>query len=158
MNETFWLSISLIVILLFAYKPVKRALKNTIDSHIINTKKLLDEAENAHNDAIKYLAKLEKDLKIQNKLNEEKLVQNELLLNSIKLESDKKIEEEIKRQFFLAEIQRKTDEEIIKKEIASKFLLKNINRVISEFSEVDAKNTKFLKQSLSKLDQIKITK
>jgi F0F1-type ATP synthase membrane subunit b/b' len=158
MNEIFWLSIALIVILFFAYKPLKRALKNTIDSHIINTKKLLDEAKNAHNDAVKYLKKLEKDLKIQNKLNEEKLIQNEHLLNSIKLESDKKIEEEIKRQFFLAEIQRKTDEEIIKKEIASKFLLKNINRVISEFSDEDTKNTQFLKQSLNKLDQIKITK
>ena len=158
MNEIFWLSISLIVILLFAYKPLKRALKNTIDSHIINTKKLLDEAEKAHDDAINYLEKLEKDLKIQNKLNKEKLIQNEHLLNSIKLESDKKIEEEIKRQFFLAEIQRKTDEEIIRREIASKFLLKNINRVISEFSDEDAKNAKFLKQSLNKLDQIKITK
>ena len=158
MNETFWLSISLIVILLFAYKPVKRALKNTIDSHIINTKKLLDEAKNAHNDAVKYLKKLEKDLKIQNKLNEEKLIQNEHLLNSIKLESDKKIEEEIKRQFFLAEIQRKTDEEIIKKEIASKFLLKNINKITSKFSDDDEKNTEFLKQSLDKLDQIKVTK
>ena len=34
MNEIFWLSIALIVILFFAYKPLKRALKNTIDGVI----------------------------------------------------------------------------------------------------------------------------
>ena len=155
MNEIFWLVVSFILILLFTYKPVKRVLNNIIDSHITNTKELLNRAEKAHDDAVQYLQKLEKDLKFQDKLNKEKLAQNEHLLNSIKLENDKKIEEEIKRQFIIAEIQRKTDEEVMVQEIASKFLLKNINNVVSEFSTKDAKNSEFLKQSLDKLNQIK---
>ena len=156
MNEIFWLVVSFILILLFTYKPVKRVLNNIIDSHITNTKELLNRAEKAHDDAVQYLQKLEKDLKFQDKLNKEKLAQNEHLLNSIKLENDKKIEEEIKRQFTIAEMQRKTDEEVIVQEIASKFLLKNINNVVSEFSTKDTKNSEFLKQSLDKLNQIKI--
>jgi F0F1-type ATP synthase membrane subunit b/b' len=155
MNEIFWLAVSFILILLFTYKPVKRVLNNIIDSHITNTKELLNRAEKAHDDSVQYLQKLEKDLKFQDKLNKEKLAQNEHLLNSIKLENDKKIEEEIKRQFIIAEMQRKTDEEVIVQEIASKFLLKNINNVVSEFSTKDAKNSEFLKQSLDKLNQIK---
>ena len=43
-------------------------------------------------------------------------------------------------------------------EITSKFLLKNINNVVSEFSTKDVKNSEFLKQSLDKLNQIKIGK
>jgi len=156
MNEIFWLAVSFILILLFTYKPVKRVLNNIIDSHITNTKELLNRAEKAHDDSVQYLQKLEKDLKFQDKLNKEKLAQNEHLLNSIKLENDKKIEEEIKRQFIIAEMQRKTDEEVIVQEIASKFLLKNINNVVSEFSTKDTKNSEFLKQSLDKLNQIKI--
>ncbi len=155
MNEIFWLAVSFILILLFTYKPVKRVLNNIIDSHITNTKELLNRAEKAHDDSVQYLQKLEKDLKFQDKLNKEKLAQNEHLLNSIKLENDKKIEEEIKRQFIIAEMQRKTDEEVIVQEIASKFLLKNINNVVSEFSTKDVKNSEFLKQSLDKLNQIK---
>ena len=107
---------------------------------------------------MKYLQKLEKDLEFQDKLNKEKLAQNEHLLNSIKLENDKKIEEEIKRQFIIAEMQRKMDEEVMIQEITSKFLLKNINNVVSEFSTKDVKNSEFLKQSLDKLNQIKIGK
>ena len=155
MNEIFWLAVSFILLLLFTYKPVKRVLNNIIDSHITNTKELLNRAEKAHDDSVQYLQKLEKDLKFQDKLNKEKLAQNEHLLNSIKIENDKKIEEEIKRQFIIAEMQRKTDEEVIVQEIASKFLLKNINNVVSEFSTKDAKNSEFLKQSLDKLNQIK---
>ncbi len=155
MNEIFSLAVSFILILLFTYKPVKRVLNNIIDSHITNTKELLNRAEKAHDDSVQYLQKLEKDLKFQDKLNKEKLAQNEHLLNSIKLENDKKIEEEIKRQFIIAEMQRKTDEEVIVQEIASKFLLKNINNVVSEFSTKDVKNSEFLKQSLDKLNQIK---
>ena len=124
MNEIFWLTVSFILILLFIYKPVKRVLNNIIDSHITNTKELLNRAEKAHDDAVKYLQKLEKDLEFQDKLNKEKLAQNEHLLNSIKLENDKKIEEEIKRQFIIAEMQRKMDEEVMIQEITSKFLLK----------------------------------
>ncbi|WHA04999.1 hypothetical protein N3Z17_00330 [Candidatus Bandiella numerosa] len=158
MNEIFWLTVSFILILLFIYKPVKRVLNNIIDSHITNTKELLNRAEKAHDDAVKYLQKLEKDLEFQDKLNKEKLAQNEHLLNSIKLENDKKIEEEIKRQFIIAEMQRKMDEEVMIQEITSKFLLKNINNVVSEFSTKDVKNSEFLKQSLDKLNQIKIGK
>ena len=158
MNEIFWLTVSFILILLFIYKPVKRVLNNIIDSHITNTKEPLNRAEKAHDDAVKYLQKLEKDLEFQDKLNKEKLAQNEHLLNSIKLENDKKIEEEIKRQFIIAEMQRKMDEEVMIQEITSKFLLKNINNVVSEFSTKDVKNSEFLKQSLDKLNQIKIGK
>jgi F0F1-type ATP synthase membrane subunit b/b' len=158
MNEIFWLTVSFILILLFIYKPVKRVLNNIIDSHITNTKELLNRAEKAHDDAVKYLQKLEKDLEFQDKLNKEKLAQNEHLLNSIKLENDKKIEEEIKRQFIIAEMQRKMDEEVMIQEITSKFLLKNINNVVSEFSTKDVKNSEFLNQSLDKLNQIKIGK
>ncbi len=158
MNEIFWLAVSFILILLFTYKPVKRVLNNIIDSYITNTKELLNRAEKAHDDAVKYLQKLEKDLEFQDKLNKEKLAQNEHLLNSIKLENDKKIEEEIKRQFIIAEMQRKMDEEVMIQEITSKFLLKNINNVVSEFSTKDAKNSEFLKQSLDQLNQIKIGK
>ena len=158
MNEIFWLTVSFILILSFIYKPVKRVLNNIIDSHITNTKELLNRAEKAHDDAVKYLQKLEKDLEFQDKLNKEKLAQNEHLLNSIKLENDKKIEEEIKRQFIIAEMQRKMDEEVMIQEITSKFLLKNINNVVSEFSTKDVKNSEFLNQSLDKLNQIKIGK
>ena len=158
MNEIFWLTVSFILILSFIYKPVKRVLNNIIDSHITNTKELLNRAEKAHDDAVKYLQKLEKDLEFQDKLNKEKLAQNEHLLNSIKLENDKKIEEEIKRQFIIAEMQRKMDEEVMIQEITSKFLLKNINNVVSEFSNKDVKNSEFLNQSLDKLNQIKIGK
>jgi F0F1-type ATP synthase membrane subunit b/b' len=158
MNEIFWLTVSFILILLFIYKPVKRVLNNIIDSHITNTKELLNRAEKAHDDAVKYLQKLEKDLEFQDKLNKEKLAQNEHLLNSIKLENDKKIEEEIKRQFIIAEMQRKMDEEVMIQEITSKFLLKNINNVVSEFNTKDVKNSEFLNQSLDKLNQIKIGK
>jgi F0F1-type ATP synthase membrane subunit b/b' len=158
MNEIFWLAVSFILLLLFTYKPVKRVLNNIIDSHITNTKELLNRAEKAHDDSVQYLQKLEKDLKFQDKLNKEKLAQNEHLLNSIKLENDKKIEEEIKRQFIIAEMQRKMDEEVMIQEITSKFLLKNINNVVSEFSTKDVKNSEFLKQSLDKLNQIKIGK
>ena len=77
MNEIFWLTVSFILILLFIYKPVKRVLNNIIDSHITNTKELLNRAEKAHDDAVKYLQKLEKDLEFQDKLNKEKLAQNE---------------------------------------------------------------------------------
>ena len=154
MNEIFWLTVSFILILLFIYKPVKRVLNNIIDSHITNTKELLNRAEKAHDDAVKYLQKLEKDLEFQDKLNKEKLAQNEHLLNSIKLENDKKIEEEIKRQFIIAEMQRKMDEEVMIQEITSKFLLKNINNVVSEFSTKDVKNSEFLKQSLDKLTRL----
>ncbi|WP_236870075.1 ATP synthase subunit B family protein [Candidatus Bandiella numerosa] len=158
MNEIFWLTVSFILILLFIYKPVKRVLNNIIDSHITNTKELLNRAEKAHDDAVQYLQKLEKDLEFQDKLNKEKLAQNEHLLNSIKLENDKKIEEEIKRQFIIAQMQRKTDEEVMIQVITSKFLLKNINNIVSELSTKHTKNSEFLKKSLDQLNQIKTGK
>ena len=154
MNETFWFTIAFIIVLILSYKPIKIRFKIFVDNHIINAKKLIDEAKKTHDEALEYLKKLEIEFAEQNKLNEEKLAQSKHLLNSIKLQSEQEIEQEIKKQLEIAEIQRKKDEEAIKKEITHKFLSKNIKKIVKEMSS-DKKSSSFLNKALSKLDEIK---
>jgi F0F1-type ATP synthase membrane subunit b/b' len=155
MNEIIWLTISFLIVLIFSYKPIKIRLKKFTDNHIYNTQKLVNEAKKTHDEAQKYLHKLEIEITEQNKLNAEKLAQSKHLMNSIKLQSEKEIEQEIKKQLEIAEIQRKKDEEAIKKEITHKFLSKTIQKIVKEMNS-DQKNSSFLNKALSELDEIKI--
>ena len=155
MNEIIWLTISFLIVLIFSYKPIKIRLKKFTDNHIHNTQKLVNEAKKTHDEAQKYLQKLEIEITEQNKLNAEKLAQSKHLMNSIKLQSEKEIEQEIKKQLEIAEIQRKKDEEAIKKEITLKFLSKNIKKIVKEMNS-NQKSSSFLSKALSELDEIKI--
>ncbi len=155
MNEIIWLTISFFIVLIFSYKPIKIRLKKFTDNHISNTQKLIKEAKKTHDEAQKYLQKLEIEITEQNKLNAEKLAQSKHLMNSIKLQSEKEIEQEIKKQLEIAEIQRKKDEEAVKKEITLKFLSKNIKKILKEINS-NKKSSSFLNKSLSELDEIKM--
>ncbi|MSO13701.1 hypothetical protein [Rickettsiales endosymbiont of Trichoplax sp. H2] len=155
MNEIIWLTISFFIVLIFSYKPIKIRLKKFTDNHISNTQKLINEAKKTHDEAQKYLQKLEIEITEQNKLNAEKLAQSKHLMNSIKLQSEKEIEQEIKKQLEIAEIQRKKDEEAVKKEITLKFLSKNIKKILKEINS-NKKSSSFLNKSLSELDEIKM--
>ncbi len=155
MNEIIWLTISFFIVLIFSYKPIKIRLKKFTDNHISNTQKLINEAKKTHDEAQKYLQKLEIEITKQNKLNAEKLAQSKHLMNSIKLQSEKEIEQEIKKQLEIAEIQRKKDEEAVKKEITLKFLSKNIKKILKEINS-NKKSSSFLNKSLSELDEIKM--
>ncbi len=155
MNEIIWLTISFFIVLIFSYKPIKIRLKKFTDNHISNTQKLINEAKKTHDEAQKYLQKLEIEITEQNKLNAEKLAQSKHLMNSIKLQSEKEIEQEIKKQLEIAEIQRKKDEEAVKKEITLKFISKNIKKILKEINS-NKKISSFLNKSLSELDEIKM--
>ncbi|RST70259.1 hypothetical protein [Candidatus Aquarickettsia rohweri] len=155
MNEIIWLTISFFIVLIFSYKPIKIRLKKFTDNHISNTQKLINEAKKTHDEAQKYLQKLEIEITEQNKLNAEKLAQSKHLMNSIKLQSEKEIEQEIKKQLEIAEIQRKKDEEAVKKEITLKFISKNIKKILKEINS-NKKSSSFLNKSLSELDEIKM--
>ena len=155
MNEIIWLTISFLIVLIFSYKPIKIRLKKFTDNHIYNTQKLINEAKKTHDEAQKYLQKLEIEITEQNKLNAEKLAQSKHLMNSIKLQSEKEIEQEVKKQLEIAEMQRKKEEEVIKKEITLKFLSKNIQKIVKEMNR-NQKSSSFLSKALSELDEIKI--
>lgn len=155
MNEIFWLTISFFIVLILSYKPIKTRFKKFVDNYISNTQKLINEAKKTHNEAQKYLQKLEVELAEQSKLNAEKLAQSKHLMNSIKLQSEKEIEQEIERQLEIAEIERKKNEEALKKELTLKFLSHNTKEIVKELNS-NKKSSLFLNKALSELDEIKI--
>ncbi len=155
-NEFFLLCSALVVILVFAYKPVTLRIKTIIDNHVENTKNLINEANQTNNEAKNYLKKLEESLKLQNSLNQEKLSQSKYLYNQIKCDSEKEVEQEVKRQLKIAEIHRKTNEKDLVKEMTSSFISANIKNIMSNFN--DKWNNKFITHSLENLSKNSIKK
>ena len=153
MSEIFWLTISFFIILILGYKPIKIYFKKFVDNHIFNTQKLINEAKKTHDEVQEYLQKLEIELTEQNRLNKKTLAQSKNLLDSIRLQSKKEIEQEIKKRLEMAEIQRKKDEEALKKEITIKFLLDNMKETVREINQ-DKKSSVFLNKALNELDKM----
>jgi F0F1-type ATP synthase membrane subunit b/b' len=150
MNETFWLSISLIIVLLFGYKPVKAAVNNFLNTQIAHARKLLEDAQNTYQDAESYLKKMEQSLKDQLKINERKLEQVKNQLISLALENEKAVELEIEKQLEASELQKKLNEELLKKELASTILAQNIDAIISGL-ESNNRDENYIAKSLKGL-------
>ena len=130
MNESLFLCISVIIILIFIYKPIKLYIEKFIDNYISNTINVIYDAKKTHDEAIICFQKLEESLVLQKELSEEKLLQSNYLFKLIKLENEKKITQEIKRQFNISEIERKVSETLLIKETIRHFLLLNMKNII----------------------------
>ena len=63
LDESFWLALSFIIFIYFAYKPVKRAILNSLDAKVAEVKALVLEAENLKQDAASLLLKTQTEIK-----------------------------------------------------------------------------------------------
>ena len=152
-----WIFVSLIIVILLSYKPVKAFIQKFLDAKISEARNLLEEAEKTYKDARLYSQKMEKDFKAQLQTNKQVLEQTKNQLAALTLQSEKETELEIKRQLEIAGVKKKIDEEIIKKEIASIVLTKSIEKIITELGQSTSKDADYIKFSLNKLYvQIKI--
>ena len=149
-----WLFISLIIVILLSYKPVKAFIQNFLDTKINETQGLLKEAEKTYQDAQLYLSKVEKDFKMQLQINKKVLEQTKNQLAELRLQSEKETTLEVKRQLEMAEARKKIDEEIIKKEITSIILTKSIQKIIAKLDI--SKDANYINYSLNKLDTLHI--
>jgi F-type H+-transporting ATPase subunit b len=62
-DESFWLAVSFIIFIYFAYKPVKRAILNSLDAKVAEVKAHVLEAENLKQDAAALLLKTQIEIK-----------------------------------------------------------------------------------------------
>ena len=147
-----WIFISLIIVILLSYKPVKSFVQKFLDTKISEARNLLEEAEKTYKDAELYLQKMEKDFKAQLKINKQVLEQTKNQLAALTSQSEKETELEIKRQLEIAEVKKKIDQEIIKKEIASIVLTKSIGKITTELAQNTSKDADYIRLSLNKLD------
>lgn len=62
-DENFWLALSFIIFIYFAYKPVKRSILNSLDAKVMEVKAHVLEAENLKQDAAALLLKTQTEIK-----------------------------------------------------------------------------------------------
>ena len=151
-NETFWLSVSLIAVVSLSYKPVKTFIENFLITRINQTQNSLKEAEKTYKNTELYLKKIEKNFNTQLQNNKQVLEQTKNQLLALTLKSEKETKLEIERQLKIAEIKRKTDEKILKREIMSEVLTKNVEKIVFELKKDNNKDIDYINSSLDKLN------
>lgn len=62
MDENFWVAISFVIFIYFAYRPIKRAINSALDAKIAEIKNSIEEASKLKEDAKKLLDQAEKEM------------------------------------------------------------------------------------------------
>ena len=62
LDESFWLAVSFVIFIYFAYRPVKKAILNSLDAKITEVKNLVSEAENLKKDAASLLLQTQNEI------------------------------------------------------------------------------------------------
>lgn len=137
MNEIFYLVVALLVVIAVSYKKIKVALNKAVDLYISNARLIIERANQTYQDAFQSLQEMEKSLKMQDKINKEKFIKHSDILDTMLLDSNQKIQEELRRQSNAIELWRKTEEEAIKRKVTSEFLSKKIDKVLDNFRNQD---------------------
>ena len=72
-DENFWVGISFLIFLYFAYRPVKKAIINSLDSRIRDIKETLSQAEKLKNEAKLLLEQTEQEVRYFEEYNQQAL-------------------------------------------------------------------------------------
>jgi F0F1-type ATP synthase membrane subunit b/b' len=150
MNEIFWLSVALVIVVVFAYKPVKSAIKDFFDIRIGQVRKLIEDAKKTYQDAKSHLELMEKNLIEQLRINEQKLEQAKNQLISMALESEKEMQAEVEKQLRAFEMQKTISEEMLKKELMSAIISQNVQEIVSGLEENKSKDVDYITKSLDR--------
>jgi len=154
-EENLYISISFLLVLIIAYKPVKAKIDNSINAYISDIKDTISEAKKIYEASLIHLKDLKDQMDKREAINKNKLLQNQHILDSIKIQNEHYIEDEIRKQLEMAEVQRNKDEEIIKKEIIREFIHECSCHIMKEMQGEKGKRDreKYFKVILNKLSK-----
>lgn len=115
MDESFWIAVSFVVFLYFAYKPIKKAIINSLDARINEIKENLAQSERIKAEAKELLEEVQKEL---NNFEEYR----KQVMHNAKISTEKLIETKTKEM----------DLVLARKEDSSKMLIENERAKASE--------------------------
>lgn len=122
-DENFWVAVSFLIFIYFAYKPIKKAIINSLDSRINEIKETLSQAEKLKSEAKSLLDQTEKEISHFEEYKQQ-------VMNSAKLSTERLIETKTK-EMELA-LARKSDS--IKNLIENE-KIKAFNKLKGEFTD-----------------------
>lgn len=122
-DENFWVAVSFLIFIYFAYKPIKKAIINSLDSRINEIKETLSQAEKLKSEAKSLLDQAEKEISHFEEYKQQ-------VMDSAKLSTERLIETKTK-EMELA-LARKSDSV---KNLIENEKIKAFNKLKSEFTD-----------------------
>lgn len=122
-DENFWVAVSFLIFIYFAYKPIKKAIINSLDSRINEIKETLSQAEKLKSEAKSLLYQTEQEISHFEEYKQQ-------VINSAKLSTERLIETKTK-EMELA-LARKSDSV---KNLIENEKIKAFNKLKTEFTD-----------------------
>lgn len=92
LDERFWLAVSFIIFLYLAYKPIKKALLNSLDLKITSIKEQVLESQKLNKDAVELLKKTTEQLEKLSNLRDKIIKEGIEITDKLVIEKNKEIE------------------------------------------------------------------
>jgi F0F1-type ATP synthase membrane subunit b/b' len=150
-NENFFLSIALLIVIIFVYKPILKFIRTFVSDGISKVKCLIQESKDVHDESLNKLEDIEKNIEIYTKNHKSSIKETRELMDQLVVQNERKIENEIKNKIESFENKKKLDKDLMIKWVINKTLDDSLSKVLSAIDKNKEQDFSYITDSIKNI-------